>query len=565
MFSFTNNTITKLLNHNSRWLERQQTNINSAATIIALANIISIFSGFIRTRVILSFFTEEVVTAWRLAFQVPDMLFQFFVFGALSASFIPIFLAIKKKYDDKTAFKMSSIVLNILLIIFITASILVFVFAEPLTRWRIGDKISAEQLLMIINLTRVMLFAQIFFTISNIMTGILQSYKRFLIPSIAPIAYNLGIIIGLLMFHSTLGIYSAGIGVIIGALLHMTIQLPLTFKLGYKINFSLNFKYPGIKKLFILAPPRLLTIGIMQIQTLALGYFATSIDQLSFLYISYATYLSVFPIRLFGVPLSQAALPFLSQYSQEKNLDKFKSIILQSLNQISFLAMPTSVLLLILRVPIIRLAFGTDNFSWHSTITTGKVLAILAVSITAQAMVQLLIRGFHALKDTKTPLIISIIFTCFYLLGSYLIVNYTNLRVIGLATVSSISFLLELFLFIFIFNHFIPQFISKALFIPQLKMLLASFFMAVFLYLPFRILDEVVFNTSKTLELVALTITTSTIGILVYIYFAAIFEIKELSLITKAVAKISNKKWKTNASKTQEFFIETSVDDDISQ
>ena len=455
MIPFTKITISKLLNSNTKWLEKQQTSINSAAAVIALANILSIASGFIRTRTILSYFSEEVVTAWRLAFQIPDMLFQLLIFGALSASFIPIFLSIKKDHDQKSAFKMSSIVLNILMIAFALASLVVYIFAEPLTMMRIGDKLSIDQLTMVINLTKIMLLAQIFFTVSNVMTGILQSYKRFIIPSIAPIIYNLGIIIGIATFHNSIGIYSAGIGVVLGALMHMAVQIPLAVKLGYKPNFSLNIKHPGVKKLFLLSPARFLTIGVVQVQTLALGYFATSIGQLSFLYISYATYLSVFPIRLFGVPLSQAALPFLSQYSGDKQLTKFKDLIIQSLNQISFLAMPTSVLLLILRVPIVRLAFGTDNFSWQSTLTTGKILAILAISITAQAMVQLLIRGFHALKDTKTPLIISILFTSFYLAGSYVVVNYTNFGILGLAIVNSISFMLELLLFMTVFNKFI--------------------------------------------------------------------------------------------------------------
>jgi putative peptidoglycan lipid II flippase len=562
MIPFTKNTISKLLSNNTKWLEKQQTSINSAAAVIALANILSIASGFIRTRTILSYFSEEVVTAWRLAFQIPDMLFQFLVFGALSASFIPIFLSTKKKHDSKSALKMSSIVLNILMIVFAIASLVIFIFAEPLTLMRIGDKLSADQLSIVINLTKIMLLAQIFFTVSNVMTGILQSYKRFIVPSIAPIIYNLGIIIGIVLFHNSIGIYSAGIGVVLGALMHMVVQIPLAIKLGYKHSFSLNIRYPGVKKLFLLSPARFLTIGIIQIQTLALGYFATSIGQLSFLYISYATYLSVFPIRLFGVPLSQAALPFLSQYSGAKQLSKFKDLIIQSLNQISFLAMPTSVLLLILRVPIVRLAFGTDKFSWHSTITTGKILAILAISITAQAMVQLLIRSFHALKDTKTPLIISIIFTSFYLIGSYFVVNYTDFGIFGLAIISSVSFMIELLLFMFILNKLVPNFIGKPLIVPQMKMLLASFFMAIFLYLPFRIFDELIFNTTKTIELIGLTITTGTIGMLVYIYFAAIFEIKELELVNRAVQTFGGK-WKTNVSKTQEFLVETSVDDNV--
>lgn len=561
MFSFTKLSIKKLLSSNTKWLEKQQTSINSAAAIIALANAFSVLFGFVRTRTILSYFSEEVVTAWTLAFQIPDLLFQLLVFGALSAAFIPMFLSIKKDHNEETAFKMSGIVLNILLLVFTISSALVFIFAEPLTLFRIGDKISPEQIDIVVKLTKIMLLAQLFFTVSNVMTGVLQSYKRFIIPSLAPIIYNLGIILGVVLFSGQFGIYSAGIGVVLGAALHMLVQIPLSFKLGFKPIFSLNIKYPGVIKLFLLSPARFLTIGISQIQTLAIAYFATSIGQLSFLYISYATYLSVFPIRMFGVPLSQAALPFLSQYSKTDERAKFRDIILQSLHQISFLAMPTSVLLLILRVPIVRLAFGTDNFSWTSTVTTGKVLAVLALSITAQAMVQLLIRGFHALKDTHTPLMVSAIFTTLYLAGSFYVVKFTSYGVIGLAIAGAVSFFTELLLFVFLLNRKIPQFVSKKMLIPQFKMLLASFFMAIFLYLPFRIFDELIFDTTKTIELIGLTLTTGTIGMLVYIYFAALFEIKELELLTKTLESFS-KKWKISIGQTQEFVVETSVDNE---
>ena len=561
MFAFSNFSITKLLANNTKWLETQQTSINSAAVIIAMANAFSIIFGFVRTRIVLTYFSEEVVTAWTLAFQIPDMLFQLLVFGALSAAFIPIFLSLKKTHDEKTAFKMGAIVLNVLLVLFTLASIVIFIFAEPLTTMRVGNKLSQEQLTIVISLTRVMLAAQIFFTVSNIMTGVLQSYKRFIIPSLAPIIYNLGIILGIVLFSGSMGIYSAGIGVVLGAFMHMLVQLPLVYKLGFRPTFSLNIRYPGVIRLFLLSPARFLTIGISQLQTLAIAYFATSIGQLSFLYISYATYLSTFPIRMFGVPLSQAALPFLSQYSKKEELSKFRDLILQSLHQISFLAMPTSVLLLILRVPIVRLAFGTDNFSWTSTITTGKILAVLAVSITAQAMVQLLIRGFHALKDTHTPLIISLIFTVFYLSSSYYVVTYTDFGILGLAVAGSISFGLELLLSILMLHRVIPEFISKKMLVPQLKMILASFFMAVFLYLPFRIFDELIFDTTKTVELIGLTVTTATIGMLVYIYFAALFEIKELELVTRTLEGFSQK-WKASIGKTQEFVVETSVDNE---
>lgn len=564
MFPLSNIPLPKILSRQAKILERQQTSILSAAVIITVANIISSLSGLVRQRLLIAEFfgTEESQLAFEallVAFQIPDMMFQLIVLGALSAAFIPVFSSLKKENEEK-AFGMSSIVLNLLMLIFVLAAVVVYIFAEPLTAWRTGDAFTPDQVATAAKLTRIMLLAQMFFAVSNMFSAILQSFQRFILPSIAPILYNIGILLGVYLFSDWLGIYAAGVGVCLGALMHMLVQAPLVFKLGFRIKPSLNFRFPGVKELFQLIPARVITIGINEIQNLGLGFFATSLGNLSFVVIKLASTLVTIPIRLFGVPISQASLPFLSHEATEKDLKKFRSLVRRSLHQISFFAFPAAVLLLILRIPIVRLIFGTHNFPWTTTLNTGRAVAIIAVSIGAQAMVQLLIRAFHSLKDTKTPLYITLLIVSLYLLGSAGVVYLTDWGVIGIALVTSLTAFLELILFIWFLHRKIGDFLTASFWIPQLKMTFASFLMAVSLYLPFRILDELVFNTTRTIELIALTISTSTIGMLVYIYFAALFQIKELRLVTTMLGSFD--RWKRTLSKTDEFVLETEVDDD---
>ncbi|MCA9370058.1 oligosaccharide flippase family protein, partial [Candidatus Woesebacteria bacterium] len=299
-----------------------------------------------------------------------------------------------------------------------------------------------------------------------------------------------------------------------------------------------------------------------EVQNLSLGFFATSLGNLSFVVIRLATTLVTLPIRLFGVPISQASLPFLSKESDDKNLETFKNLITQSLNQIAFFAFPASVLILILRIPIVRLVFGAKNFPWETTVLTGWAVAIISVSIGAQAMVQLMIRAFHALKNTTTPLIITTVTVVSYVVGCFISINYTSFGVLGIAGVTSATALLEVFLFMFFLQKTVPVFLSKSFILSQLKMITASFLLAVSLYLPFRVLDQLVFNTTKTVELIALTLVTGTIGMLVYIYFAVLFRIEELSIINKLL-DMSVGKWKRSANKTTEVFIEHSMEDDF--
>lgn len=542
------------------WLEKQQNSILSAATIMTAASMLSAVAGLLIKRLLNYYFIEnsrEALEAFWLAFQIPDMMFQLIILGALSAAFIPIFTSYKKQSHTK-AFHMSSIMMNILLLIFITVGLIVFIFAREITLLRTGTEIKPEQIDIVVNLTRLMIFAQFFFAISNFMTGILQSFQRFIIPALSPIFYNLGIILGVVLFSSQLGIYSAGVGVVIGSFLHMAIQIPLVYKLGFKYSFSFDFKYLGIKQFFKIMPPRVFAIGASEIRKLALGFFTTSLGSLSYLTMFYALTLMTVPIRLFGVPIGQASLPFLSEKSGDDEREKFTGLVLQSLNQISFLTFPASVLLLILRIPAVRLVFGTRNFPWETTVLLGKLVAVLAISITVQALAHLLTRAFYALKDTRTPLLIAGSDLVIYFILSCYFVFYTDWGVMGLALVTVVTAFIELILLLIFLHKKVGGILQRSFWVPQAKMAVAAFFMAVSLYLPFRVLDELVFNTTKTVELIALSITTGTIGMIVYLYFAALFNIRELKIIVDLINNFGP--WRKILAKSEEVLLETGVE-----
>lgn len=554
--------LSQLLNNGTGWLEKKQTSILSAALIITVANIASSVAGLLRERLLIaSFFdspqSRQAYEAFQVAFQIPDMLFQLIVLGAVSASFIPLFTDLKKN-SQREAFEFTASVMNFLLLILGIFAVLVAIFAYPLTVWRTGAAFTAEQVTVVVTLTRLMLFAQLFFAVSNFFTGMLQSYRQFIVPAIAPVLYNIGIIAGVFIFQGSFGIYSAGLGVILGAFLHMAMQLPLVWKLGYRHKLVIRFRLPAFKKLFKLMPPRVMTLGISELQSLALAFFATSIGNLSFVVMSLASRLMTIPIRLFGVPIGQASLPFFSQEAGEKERQRFGSLVIQSLHQISFFALPASVLLLILRVPIVRLVFGTGNFPWETTLMTGRVVAILAVSIAAQAMVQLLIRAFYALKNTRTPFYITLATVAMFFLIGWFSTHYTSWGVMGLAWGLLVSAVLELLLFIVALERVIHCFNTRDFWWPQCKMIVSTFLMAVFLYLPFKIFDELVFDTSRTLELIALTFTTGTIGMLVYVYFSALFDVKEMGYLAKIFSKMTG--WRDRLADSKEILVETGAE-----
>jgi putative peptidoglycan lipid II flippase len=560
-------SLNKIFKANSKWLAKKQNSILSAAFIITAANIFSSMLGLLRERVLIKLFfstvaSQQAYEAFQVAFQIPDMLFQLIVLGALSAAFIPLFTELKKK-NPAEAFQFTSIVMNLVLLIFVFFSAIVFIFAEPITKARTGAEFTPEQLAIAVNLTRVMLFAQFFFAISNFLTGILQAYQRFIVPALAPLIYNFGIMLTSILLANYFGIYAAGLGVVVGAAFHMLIQLPLIKKTGFNWKPMFSWRFKGVKKLFKMMPPRLMTVGVTELQNLAMGFFATSIGDLSFVIVNLARRLMTLPIRFFGIPISQASFPFLSEESAELNRKKFNQLLLQSLNQISFLAMPASILLLILRIPAVRLVFGTANFPWQTTLITGRIVALIAISIIAQAMVQLLIRSFYALKDTKSPFVVTLITVGVYLLTNVLGIYVFKWGVYSLGIAISVAAFTELFFMLILLQKKLKCFTFKDFFFPQLKMLLASFFMAIFLYLPFKILDEVIFDTTRTIDLLALTVSTSTIALLVYIYFSILFDVKELNYFNSLIAKFG--KWRPVLKDSQEMLLDSSIDGELSK
>src|SRR5260221_2037608 len=265
-----------------------------------------------------------------------------------SSAFIPIFTKLLKK-EDNEAWETAGRTVNICLVIFGVAALFIAIFADQLYRL-IAPGYSASQIHTIANLARIMFFAQGIFVISYVLTSVLESLRRFLIPALAPLIYNLGLIIGTLLFHSQFGLMAPAIGVVMGALTHFLIQLPLAHKLGFRFSRSIR-PNDGVKHIANLAAPRLLDLSFQQIADTTVLFFASIISTASYTYFTLANSLQAAPVRLFGTSLSKAALPTLTR--ENENLDKFRDILFKTIYQMFFLVMPVVILFIVLRIPIV--------------------------------------------------------------------------------------------------------------------------------------------------------------------------------------------------------------------
>jgi len=523
----------------------KQNSILSAASILMVMVLFSRLLGLVRDRLLAgTFFANN--SQWQLdvyfaAFRIPDMVFQLLVMGALSAAFIPVYSSILKR-DKEESWYLVNGVITFSILAFLVLIVLIYLFSYQLCAM-LAPNFNQQQLDLMVSMTRLMLIAQFFFMISNFFTGILQSNQRFLISAIAPVLYNLGIIIGIIWLTPVMGIYGPTMGVVIGSLMHLLIQLPVIIKLGYKFSLNFDYKHKGIRKIGKLMVPRTMALAINQIELNVAVVLASAMSAGSLSIFNFAEHLNAVPIGLFGLTIGQAALPMLSQeVEQSAGNGKFRQLFLSSLRHILYFALPASVLLLVLRIPLVRIAFGAKEFPWEATILTAKVLAVFSISIAAQAAIQLLVRAFYALQDTVTPLKIGIISVFINVGLSLVFTQIFNLQIISLAMAITIASILQALLLFLILEKRIGNYSFVSCVQPILKMAFASLLTGVFLWVPMRILDRYVLNTSRVIDLVLLTMIASGIGFGVYLILSKMLKIEELNHFLGIFKRFGN--WK---------------------
>ncbi len=525
-------------------LYSRQTSILSGAAVIMTTMMLSKILGLVRDRLLAHVFAPDKIDIFWAAFRLPDLIFQIVILGALSVAFIPIFTEYSESKGKEAAFEMARVVLNVFLSIFILVTILMFLLAVPLISQFIAPGFTADRQMQVVSLTRIILFGQVILVIGAFFIGILQSSQRFVIPSLAPVFYNLGIILGIVFLSKDYGIMGAAYGVIIGAMLHALIQLPLIWSMGFRFKFSLRFSHPGVVEISKLMSVRTFGLAAEQINE-TVGLALASLAAVgSVTYLTFAQHLQVVPIGLFGATLAQAALPVLSSERARGRIEEFKITILTTFHQIMFLTLPAAAILIIIRIPVVRLVFGASQFNWEATVLTGATLACLAIGLSAQAVSLLLVRGFYALKDTKTPVVVSFIVVILNILLSLYFILILKLDVWSIGLANSISAILSGVLLFWTLHFKVGKFNLRQVLVPFFKMLMATIIMGVALYVPIKLLDQVIFDTTKTINLLVLTSISSIFALSVYIILVWFLRVRELSTYVELLKRFGSFRFK---------------------
>ena len=475
----------------------QAKSINRAAGILAVASLISALLGLLRDRLLAGRFgAGEELDIYYAAFRIPDFISMVLVMGAISAAIIPIFSQYLAK-SEKEAWQYFANLLNLFLFFLIIISIILIIFVPQILSL-IAPGFSGSKKDLTVILTRIMFLSPVLLGISNMISGVLRVFKRFMVASAAPIMYNLGIIFGIFFFVPRFGLKGLAWGVAFGAFLHLLIQLPILFKVGFLPRRIFQFSHPGFLKTMKLTFPRALGLAAVQINLVVITAIGSTLASGSIAVFNLANNLRQLPVTLVGVAFSTAAFPFLASYFSKNEKEKFAEEFLSIFKKVLFLMIPLSFLIFVLRAHIIRIILGTGKFAWVDTQLTAACLGIFSIGVLAYGLVLLISKTFYAMRNTKIPAIISLFaviinislaFLFIWLLSfeNYFqsaLINFLDLRgikensVIGLPLALSLAGIFQLFLLLFFLRRKIKSFKVKEILKPFVKILTASIFLA---------------------------------------------------------------------------------------
>lgn len=521
--------------------KKQQT-IGSAAFILISMVFTSRVLGLVRDRLLNARFVPDELGVYFAAFRLPNLIFELLVMGALTSAFIPVFTKYVAQQNEKEGFNVAATLINLSVLVLFILAIPLLLFTDQLSHF-LAPGFSPEQVAQMATYTRFMIIFQVLPLLAgNFFTGILQSYNLFLVPAIAPVVYNIGIIIGIVTLTPMFGLMAPVYGVGIGAALFMFIQLPLVLAVGYRHRVAFNFRHKGVREVLTLIGPRTLGLAVSQVDSTVDLMLASLLGARMVTVFNFAQQLQQLPVGLFGVSVAQAALPTLAAASAKEDRGEFKKSVISAIHQILFFVFPASAMFIVLRIPVVRLVFGAARFDWEATVLTGITLSMFALSIFAQSIVNILARGFYALYDTKTPVKVSVISILTNTLLSLYFIKVLGLPVWSLGLSTSIASILNASVLYILLDKKIGGFSKTELFFPATKMFIAAVFAGVAVFFPLKLFDQLVFDTTRTVGLLLLTGIAGGAGLFTYVSLIWLFDVNELKSFIDLIRRVRRPK-----------------------
>lgn len=528
--------------------------IKTAAIVLASSTLVSALLGIFRDRWLNSMYYDTYpagLDAYTAAFTVPDFLFFIITSGALAVTFIPVFNQRLANGNKKSAWELSTSVLNFLALLCFIASVFIMIFADPLVRYIVAPGLNESAMSLAINMMRVIAINPFLFSIATVLSSMQQAVGRFVFYAIAPALYNVGIIIGILCFTNGInvfgiqlfegGIMGVALGVVLGAIFQLVASIIGLIGLGFDYNFKIYWKNQGFRTVLKLLPTRSADQGIDYVMGIINTNLASRMGEQSIRAYQQAASLHSMPVNLIGVAISTAFFPRLSEEIGTGDEEKFQKTFRSALDTIVWISMPVAILSFFLRGYVVNfIKNGGDP-------KIASVLGAFLVAIFCQSVFHILSRSFYARQNTKTPLIISIIafvvqivFAIWFSVAGY--------GPEGLAHAASISALAEILMLLFMQNRTMHhKLCNREFWSVFTRIVIASTITGVVSYvmtklLPLRATDNSFLSTFP--KFCVITIVSG----IAYIVSCSLLKLEEVKPI---IAKINSTLFRNNLSDNQ--------------
>ena len=501
----------------------QRLNVKLAATILAGSTLLSSLLGFFRDRLLNSAYMPSEngalagypvgLDAYTAAFMVPDFMFAVLVSGALSVTFIPVFNERWVKGNKQSAWQISSSMINFMALITMAASVLIIIFADPLMKYLIAPGLSESGHALAVSMMQVIAVNPFIFAVAAVIASIQQAVGRFMFCALAPMLYNVGIIIGTVWFTGGVnlfgwqifdgGIMGVALGVVLGSFLQLIVSAVGLAGLGFDYNFKIYWRNKGFRKVLSLLPARSVDQGMDYVVSLVEVNLASRLADGTVRAYQQALTLHMMPINLIGVAISNAAFPQLTEHLGEGRNDLFQKDLRSLLRIIFWMALPVSVVIFFTRGYVVHFIRNGGN-----QLIAG-ILGCLVVAILFRTIYHMAARAFYARQDTKTPLYISIFSITLNIILAIVLSMVLKMGAYGLAWAQSTVAVLEVVVLLAVMNRQMPKLFDMTFVRAIFKMMIAGTITGVVCYIavlimPFRYHDDSFFSAFPKFVIISL-------------------------------------------------------------
>lgn len=521
-----------------------QLSVKTAAIVLASSTLVSALLGIFRDRWLNSMYYDTYpagLDAYTAAFTVPDFLYFIITSGALAVTFIPVFNQRLVAGNKKSAWELSTSTLNFLALISFIASIFIMIFADPLVRYIVAPGLNEQSMPLAINMMRVIAINPFLFSISTVLSSMQQAVKRFVFYAIAPALYNVGIIVGILVFTNGInifgwqifegGIMGVAIGVVFGALLQLFASIIGMVGIGFQYNFKIYWKNQGFRTVLKLLPTRSADQSIDYVMSILNTNLASRMGEQAIRAYQQAASLKSMPVNLIGVAISTAFFPKLSEDAASEDIEKFTDTFKQSLSTIVWISLPVAIIAFFIRGYVVNfIKNGGDP-------KIASVLGSFVIAIFFQSVFHIASRGFYARQNTKIPLILSVVSFAVQLVFA-LIFSSSGFGPEGLAYALSISALVEVSLLLIILNKQMKgKIFDKTMISSLTRILIASAIAGMASYvmtkiMPLRAADNSFLSTFPKFCVIC------AVSLLVYIGACVALKIEEVRPVINKVRQV---------------------------